>query len=427
MKGFCSIYLLLSVLTIHAFPIYIKVYAPNHIDHNVRWLKKTDYITNTAEIINETKVDSNGYFYLNGQFNETELTEIAIGRSSGLLYIDSITKNYEIVFPKDSLFDQNSLKKSSVQLIFLNLPKKDINTLLLNFNLYFDFFLYGDTSKLIRMAHHDAEFQDSLNQFKIFVSKKYGDNNIKYLHNYIRYEIALLEQMAHQSKGEYYKFHLYNTYLKKHAINYNNDAYMQFFNLFYKDPFRVGGAEIYEKVRFAINNYNEIDKVKEALENCPYFTNKQISELAIIKGLYDAYNNSRFDLDHLLNMLEEIAKTSQWSTHQKIAKNTIKSIKKLHVGEPIPNLEIINQHQEIINIDQHKSKYIYIHFFATWNQSSLQEMEIIEKLNAEYDFVQFISISLDHQNNDLKEFLNENSNYKWDICYANNDQKIIDD
>ena len=53
------------------------------------------------------------------------------------------------------------------------------------------------------MAKHNKEFQDSLNSFKIFLSERYKFNKIKYLHNYIRYEIAILEQLAHQNKGDF--------------------------------------------------------------------------------------------------------------------------------------------------------------------------------------------------------------------------------
>ena len=34
-----------------------------------------------------------------------------------------------------------------------------------------------------------------------FAYQKIQNYPIKFLHNYIRYEIALLEQLAHQSKG----------------------------------------------------------------------------------------------------------------------------------------------------------------------------------------------------------------------------------
>ena len=108
--------------------------------------------------------------------------------------------------------------------------------LILDFNLQLDYFLYGDTTKLIRMAKHNKKFQDSLNEFKISLTKRYQNYPIKFLHNYIRYEIALLEQLAHQSKENIIKLFVRNLF-KNNEINYNNDSYMQFFNIFYSDVF----------------------------------------------------------------------------------------------------------------------------------------------------------------------------------------------
>ena len=44
--------------------------------------------------------------------------------------------------------------------------------------------------RLLEWLSFNNEFQDSLNSFKIFVSDRYKTKKIKYLHNYIRYEIA---------------------------------------------------------------------------------------------------------------------------------------------------------------------------------------------------------------------------------------------
>ena len=311
--------------------------------------------------------------------------------------------------------------------MFFDLPKNDINQLILNFNLYYDYFLYGDTSKLIRMAIHNEEFQDSLNDFKIFVSKKYGTKKIKYLHNYIRYEIALLEQMAHQSKGEFYKTYLYNTYLKRHSINYQNNAYMQFFNLFYKETFRIAGEEIYEKVLFAINHLNNLEKVKNALSNSTYFNSPKIAELAIIKGLYDSYSHNEVDKDNNMKMLKEIANESSIETHRTIALDCIKNLENLQKGKKCPDFHLINKKDDYINLSKCKGEYTYINFFATWNHNSLKEMEVINQLHKDYPFINFISVNLDKNKNEYLKYINQNESYKWFICQPVKREEIIND
>ena len=414
------------ILWINAYSaITINIVAPEYKNQMVSWSKKGDYITNSHLIIDQEKIDSNGNAQLIGNFNKIELTEIAIGRSYGFIYIDTATNEYQVYFPKDTLIEDASLKKSQLQLVFIDLDKNDINQLILDFNLYYDYFLYGDTSKIIRMAHHDEEFQDSLNNFKIFASKRYGNKKIKFFHNYIRYEIALLEQMAHQSKGDIYRNYLYTSYLKRHEINYLNDAYMQFFNLFYLKAFRIGGDELFEKIRFSINQLNDFEKLESLMANNQFFTNNKLREITIIKGLFDSYNSIDFSQENIISMLNFIEKNSQWYEHKEISKRCVNELLKLKKNSVCPNFHLKDRNNEYVNLESCKGKYTYINFFASWNHRSLQEMEIINKYSQNYPSINFISINMDQDNDKYNEYIEENQEFKWNICRPYNKEEIV--
>jgi thiol-disulfide isomerase/thioredoxin len=275
------------------------------------------------------------------------------------------------------------------------------------------------------MAKHNKEFQDSLNVFKIYLSEKYKSYKIKYLHNYIRYEIALLEQLAHQSKGDYYKSYLFESYLKTNEINYNNDAYMQFFNIFFRDVFKVSGLAINDKIKFAINNYNELEKLKEAMINSRYFSNPKLTELAIIKGLYDAYYSTDYIAENIILFLKQIAKNSQWNLHRNIASNCIAEITKLRVGATCPDFEFFSLENSDFSVNNFKGKYTYINFFASWNNNSLHEMEVINQFQENYDFVNFISVNLDYNLKSFKKLAGSLSYDSWPIVYPLNKQGLI--
>lgn len=405
----------------------ISIYAPAYKNQSITWKKKIDYITNVNEIIAHEIIDSSGYVKLYFDFKENELTEISIGRSHSMLYVDTSNYEYNLFFPEDTLIDEASLKKSEVQIVFLNLEIDNINSLILDFNNQLDYFLYGDTSKIIRIAKLSNEFQDSLNSFKILLSDRYSSKQIKYLHNYIRYEIAMIEQLVHQNKGDYFKDYLYENYLKRKEVNYKNDAYMQFFNLFYKDVFEIGGIEINDRIKFSINNYNELKKLNEIIQACNYFSSEQISELAIIKGLFDTYKSPDYSSENILSFLKKISLESKWQEHKTIASNCIKELTKFTIGSTCPDLFVVNQDNEKIKIHELRGKYTYVNFFATWNYKSLHEMEIIKKFKENYSFVNFFSVNLDYNEDGYKKFLKSNLNYQWPICYPINKQKIVDD
>tara|TARA_B100001287_G_scaffold99049_1_gene83288 strand:- start:11784 stop:13241 length:1458 start_codon:yes stop_codon:yes gene_type:complete len=405
--------------------ITIDIIAPNYKNQSIIWKKKTDYISNQYLIIDQRTIDSTGKVKLVGDLIDNELTELSIGRSHGFIYVDTSTKNYSVYFPEDTLLESSSLQKSQIQLLFLDLAQDDINNLILSFNLHYDYFLYGDTNKLIRMARHDDEFQDSLNDFKIFVSKKYGPNKIKYLHNYIRYEIALLEQMAHQSKGDIYRTYLFNTYLKKNEIRYNNDAYMQFFNLFYFKTFRICGNEMYEKVLFTINQLQDFEKLNNILAKNQYFEPNKLRELAIIKGLYDGFSSNEFSSKVVIDMLTHITKTSLWKKHKLISQKCIYELLKYEVGRKCPEFYLVNQNDEYLNVEDCQKNFTYINFFATWNHKSLQEMEIINQMNTKYDFINFVSVNMDQEDVKYENYIKENKHFNWQICKPVNIEEII--
>ena len=185
--------------------------------------------------------------------------------------------------------------------------------------------------------------------------------------------------MAHQNKGDYYKTYLFESYLKTNEINYTNDAYMQFFNLFYRDVFKLGGLAINDKIKFAVNNYNDFKKLIESMDNSKYFSNPKLKELAAIKGLYDSYYSISYVPENIISILNYIAQNSQWNLHKNIAFNCINEISKLSVGAPCPNLKFTDINNKEISIDDFKGKYTYINFFASWNNKSLHEMEVINQ------------------------------------------------
>ena len=419
-------FLLIFVLSVHfALGTVVNISAPDYKNEVIIWKKKIDYISNKFEILDQQIIDSNGnakFFFKN---NKIELTEILIGRSHGMLYLDTATAIYNLYIPKDTLIEKASLKKSNVQFLFIDLKKNDINHLILDFNFELDFFLYGDTNKIIRMAKHNKEFQDSLNNFKIYLSERYRSNKIKYLHNYIRYEIALLEQLAHQNKGDYYKTYLFESYLKTNEINYTNDAYMQFFNLFYRDVFKLGGLAINDKIKFAVNNYNDFKKLIESMDNSKYFSNPKLKELAAIKGLYDSYYSISYVPENIISILNYIAQNSQWNLHKNIASNCINEISKLSVGAPCPNLKFTDINNKEISIDDFKGKYTYINFFASWNNKSLHEMEVINQFQENYEFVNFVSVNLDHNFKSYKKVAEEKLYKSWPVIYPLNKQGLI--
>ena len=400
-------------------------YASSYKNCKISLLKYSDYFNYQTEIIKTSTIDSLGKFEFIIKPENSFLSIIQIKNKIGYLYIDSQTNKYEVYFPNKKKDDVPKLAKENVQLIYKDFAKNELNTLLLDFNLRLDFFLYGDTNKLIRMASHSNEFKDSLDLFKIDLANIYSNNKIKYLHNYIRYSIASIEQLSSSRNNEQTRFYVYNEYLKHLPILYENGAYMTFFNQFYNKIFTSKDNEIYIKIKDAINIDGDLLKLNEALANDYYFDKPRIRELAIIKGLGEVFYDINYNRKSVISILEEIIEYSIYIEHKKIAISMHKTLTRLLVKYQAPNFTLKSQNSKTIELNNEKGKYVYINFFSTWNSRSIHQMDLIYDLNKLYKNISFISICVDDKDA-YNKYIQNNKNYSWNICYYNDDIKLLD-
>ena len=102
------------------FAVELKINAPFYKNQTIKWQKKTDYISNNHELITSSIIGPDGTAQLSADFDQIELTEISIGKSYGLIYIE-LQLNLTKYFSKDTILDSMSLKKNQIQLVFLDL------------------------------------------------------------------------------------------------------------------------------------------------------------------------------------------------------------------------------------------------------------------------------------------------------------------
>lgn len=391
--------------------------APGYKNKYVSLLTIDDYINIHYKSLDKVKIDSNGAFEFNLENNQKDFKAfLEIEDKSGLFYIDHTTKEYKIHFPSK---DENGkpITSNDVYLIFEELPKDDLNTLILEFNLRFDDFLYGDTTKMILTLLQNNTFKDSLDKFKKELLDYYKPIEKPYFHNYIRYSIASIDQMASGKEIAINRLLVYNYYIKDRPVLYNNDAYMLFFNQFYKNSLSAPVKGGKDRLYFAINNYASLDKLMEILSEDVFLKNEQIRELVVIKGLGEVYYGDDYIKENILLLLQKIGQESMYKENRQIAKNTINLLTRLTTGYPAPDFHLINQKGDSINLETYTGKYIYIGFFATWDAESLLELEAIEKMYNRYNkYIKFISVSVDKNEKAFIKYKDE-SKHKWDICY----------
>jgi thiol-disulfide isomerase/thioredoxin len=406
----------------------IECYAPSFKGQIASLVTFEDYISYEYKILDRGIIDEEGYVTFEANPAKGMKAIIQIQDKSGAIYLDPGTEKYKVSFPLE-VENVQKLNGNTVRLIFDDLPKNDLNTLILEFNLRFDYFLYGDTAKILRTVSQSKIFQDSLTEFTKKTFEIYKDVDNPYFKDYFKYSIAAVALYSDKSDPVKNKYIIFETFVKNNPILYHNDAYMTFIKDFYRDALSDVILFDRDKITFAINKLASRSSLDEAMSSHYYLKNDEFRELIMINGLMEGYHTTFFDRENMQVILRKLVEDPVSKKHGEIAKNILQFQNKLMIGSEAPLFSWTNRNGETENLRGLRGKHVYLQFWASWNKPSLQEMLIMKQLKEKYGkYVTFVSISLDAEPEAYEEFIKYSTNgMDWHFGHYNGDSKILDD
>ena len=153
-----------------------------------------------------------------------------------------------------------------------------------------------------------------------------------------------------------------------------------------------------------------------------------IRELVITENLYSLYYNPNYSPVVILALLKEAEKLGKNEEIRKITREIIKNITKLVPGATPSPIKLINQHREIVDIENFKGKYVYINFWAKWNKESQAEMDVFKRLKEEYgELVELISINIDANYRKYEQYCSSHPDYDLNMLYYGGNSNLLDE
>jgi thiol-disulfide isomerase/thioredoxin len=415
--------------SVFAQNIHIRCSAPAFAHQRATLYTISDYFSYRLQPLQVQTIADNGSCVFTVHPQQGFKAFIQIQDKRGYIYIDPGTPEYTVFFPAE--LDDDVVKRfnnNTVRMVFDNLPKDDLNTLVMEFNLRLDHFLYGDSVKIQRLMLQNQAFRDSLAAFTKNTFDYYKPVNNRYFNDYMKYSIASIALFSDREEPAKNKYILFESFIKGQPILYHNDAYMNFIMDFYKNILSDPNMAERDRVTFAINNLNDSKKLHEALEGNYYLRHPVFREFILLNGFKEAYHTTYFNRSNMQDMLLEIAKQSATDEHRKIAKNILHQQSRLLPGAKSPTFSLTNLQGEKVQLDSLKGKYVYINFWATWNAPSVQDLLVIKMLYEKYNkYVTFISISLDEDVKEFKKFVAKRKDLTWHICHYEGDGSLLND
>jgi len=407
---------ILFVLNIQAAKSVINGYAPGAENLTIRFYTWDDFISNREKLVDSVLIDSTGHFTFTFTLYEKQVLMgffRIMDFTSSEMYIPA-NKSYSIEFRPFDYKDPNRIHIPMLSNIILeysikNTDPHDLNQLIGSYNLEMAGFLFEKSGINNSTSSYSLKrpAKTVVDSFVVAVNEKYKNENNEFFKNYYTYSLANV-QLNMQSLS---KKNLFNQYLYKKPILYDNVAYMEFFGNYFSD-FIYGVSNKIQPydIELNVNIKPNLQGLVDSLGKDTLLRNEQLREAVLLLNMRDWYTEHTFKKDSLIKILNTYAATTKFDIQGKIARNLIFMLTRYNAGSNLPPVTFYSLDNTIFNNDSLKNKYTYLVFFATWSHACLAELLVLDKLYQDWQGrIQFVGVSMDREPLKLFYFLDEHS------------------
>ena len=293
-------------------------------------------------------------------------------------------------------------------------PEKELNFLTAKFNETFNP-LYDRLAVDAVLRRPVVRLDSTISNFR----EKLPHTGNSYFDNYAFYRSGLLYYAAQRSVK-----YISNAYFAGKPVLYDNEAYMELFNITYNRYFMYFGHSN-DTIYNVINRQGSFSGLKRLIAHDGLFPADSLCELVILKNIYDEFYSDRFSRGALLHLLDSAIVQTKIERHRLLAGEIRSKITKLLPGFEPPDFSLYNQDSTLVSLQHYRGKYLYLMFCTTQNYVCLSQYELLEKLYAtHHKWLQIVVISVEKRLPDMRDFLKK-SGYRWDFLHFANDPDIL--
>lgn len=375
--------------------------------------------------LDSTKIDGQGRFVFKTKITETQQVFFKLQNIKSYLFVEP-NKKYEIkILSKDSLYVQypramKTIALGEIPLTILKSDTADINLLIEKFNFLFSKFVLKNQKLLL-----DSRNKKLLDSLQNMANSKFLKYHNDYLNAFIRYKIASLdmaESLTHKQKFAF-------AYFVNKPILYENSEYMNLFNEYFKKHFDLIKSDArHDSILSEINiKKSYTGMIKILSEDTLFKTDAALRELLLIKGLIDLYHgNKEFNKDAILSVIKKLSEQGVIEKNKAIAKSVLNSLDRCVIGSNAPEFILHNLEHKEVKLSDFKGKYVYIIFWATWSNISMDELNSLAKISKKYEKeVAFIGVSCDKEVQTFWDYMRAH-NYPWIMLHFENNYNFLE-
>ena len=400
----------------------IRGFAPSFVGEKVELFTYQDYVTMTLVKLGEGVVsEKDSMFQIDVEIGTTISGLIQIGKTEAPMYIAPQT-NYEVYFPK-AQEQAISFQNLKTEVMFYGLDSTDVNYRILQYNQWFDSYIAYHETEIAR-----GQFLTYLDTFKIYAADAYSHVKDEYFLTYVRFNIAEMEQTFGGNSKSTRRLNTFLNFIDPFPVYYENDQYMSFFRGFYSKNFDDYVPDVEAEINMAIYNASPT-RLMSALKKDVFLSRPEIRETVMIDQLGKQYYMRNDQKRNILIMLDSLSNFASTQVNATTAKNVKLYLTSLEPGFPAPQINfVLEEGSDPLTWKSYRGKFVYLNFFETWNDQAKADMEIIKGLRKNYgEYVSFISVCTDEKKSTYDSYIENHSDYGWDIFYEGQSSQLKTD
>ena len=406
----------------------IHCYAPQYKGQKVQLKICVDHITQRPQTIAESIVDSTGHAKINYDYDQSIRAELYIQNKKGIIYLDDDTENYYVGFPYDEA-TKKQIRPEFIPLVFDSLSIDDINSLILDYTLREDIFLFEDDSRIMLVMSKSQAYRDSLTAFTEEILETYKDVEDPYFKDYIENSIALLKLDSDRFHPERKRADIYHLYLRYTEHDFKNERFAALVSSVYSGLFTSSHILKRSLVENKINTLQDLQGLDDLMAEHFFLKRDTLREYVMVNALSEAYHSGMYDKLAITKFLEYLKENGKNEDIRLSAGNVLYYQQRLLKGSEAPIISWQTKEGDIDTLSFDGYKYTYLTFYSSWHPLAVQEQQMIANLKEKYGkHVHFVSICLDPTRRDFDIYLYKNRKQKmnWTQGYYQGNNDVLE-
>ncbi|MBK8341801.1 MAG: redoxin domain-containing protein [Flavobacteriales bacterium] len=435
---------LLLAINLHAAPCRVVIEAPGHVGEQVLLHRFDDLFTLRTVRLASTVIDAQGRAEMVVEIEGTVKALLTLGDRSAELFLRG-DRNYHLRPLIDAQAPRTVHGLAGMELEFVDLDPLDVNALTTDLYDRLDGFIAEDlaTDEVAGMQAVDVlrregevkrtEPSDSVTRpstlfitptwskarvdtFSTKLKRFYAEVDDPWFQRSVDIGLCGLRQGPQSDVME-----LYDHCLKGRAPDYDSPDHVRFLRSQFADhllvhPFRTDEVGLLRFVKEArTDSLRALLMAHDALRD-----DDRLCELVMIDQLYLNHPGKIFDRGGIVRILEDVAATSAYPEHRRIATNMVWSLTAMRPGSALPELRTHNTLGDPVQLDSVLRGATCLVITASWCTYCDVEMRALGKLQETYgDVMNYVAISLDSNATELRRYAASLPGDRWTWLMAN--------